>query len=497
MGYISVGNKSIESAFVGSSEVSAMYYGNTEVYGSYPIEDTTPYIFRQTADGKPVGNKCKDTIVGGTIAWNQLVDESTKTISTATATLNNGIWTFSGTTTAARSAIFVPDINIANHIIYIIQDSDIPGTQWVARDMTNATNIKISSRGYAFGSAIIQVPSSCDTFRFYGNVANSTIFNGETSYIQAYDLTQMFGIDIAQYVYNLEVANTEGVAWFKKLFPKDYYSYNSSALLSVNTSAHITTGFNQYDYSTGQAVLLGQRQYQITGTYTSVSYIDISGNSEILTVDASGYFTPANNGILTVIGGNSSDTCVHLVRNGERDGQYEPCIKHEYPLDISLELRGIPKLDASNELYYDGDLYESDGTVTHRYGIVDLGSLIWSDGGIFNTARLTNVKIPSSTNVVANIISTNYVAKARSAADNTGDIAINTDGKVYVRITGSTPSGYLVYELATSSEETATPFTNPQVVNGWGTEQYVDYAESQGTRDVAIPVGHTTFYKGQ
>ena len=48
-----------------------------------------------------------------------------------------------------------------------------------------------------------------------------------------------------------------------------------------------------------------------------------------------------------------------------------------YALDSSLTLRGIPKLDASNNLYYDGDEYESDGTVTRKYGIVDLGTLTW------------------------------------------------------------------------------------------------------------------------
>ena len=53
---------------------------------------------------------------------------------------------------------------------------------------------------------------------------------------------------------------------------------------------------------------------------------------------------------------------------------------------------------------------------------------------------------------------------------------------------------YLVYELATPTEETATGFTSPQVVDADGTEQYVDYGVAQSTRDVAIPVGHETDY---
>ena len=53
---------------------------------------------------------------------------------------------------------------------------------------------------------------------------------------------------------------------------------------------------------------------------------------------------------------------------------------------------------------------------------------------------------------------------------------------------------YLVYELYTPTSETADAFINPQIVDARGTEEYVDYAESQGTRDVAIPVGHNSKY---
>ena len=105
-----------------------------------------------------------------------------------------------------------------------------------------------------------------------------------------------------------------------------------------------------------------------------------SGGSEAIIPDADGLFTPSCNGELTVTGGDDSTTCVHLVWSGYRNGEYEPYTKHSYPLDSDLVLRGIPKLDASNNLYFDGDIYESDGTVKRRYGIVDLGTLSWSAG---------------------------------------------------------------------------------------------------------------------
>jgi hypothetical protein len=47
---------------------------------------------------------------------------------------------------------------------------------------------------------------------------------------------------------------------------------------------------------------------------------------------------------------------------------------------------------------------------------------------------------------------------------------------------------YLVYELATPTTETADAYQNPQICDGYGTEEYVD------ERAVAIPVGHETEY---
>jgi hypothetical protein len=53
---------------------------------------------------------------------------------------------------------------------------------------------------------------------------------------------------------------------------------------------------------------------------------------------------------------------------------------------------------------------------------------------------------------------------------------------------------YLIYELATPTTLSASPYTNPQETAVGGTEEFVDYLVEQGTRDVAIPVGHQTEY---
>ena len=80
--------------------------------------------------------------------------------------------------------------------------------------------------------------------------------------------------------------------------------------------------------------------------------------------------------------------------------------------------------------------------------------------------------------------------------------AINQAGSVYVKDSRYTASDltdghaswlegvYLVYELATPTTESADPFQSPQIVDDWGTEEYI--VTEQG--GVAMPVGHETQY---
>ena len=53
----------------------------------------------------------------------------------------------------------------------------------------------------------------------------------------------------------------------------------------------------------------------------------------------------------------------------------------------------------------------------------------------------------------------------------------------------------MLLKKTTPTTEQLTPFTNPQETAVGGTEEFVDYAKEQGTRDVAVPVGHNTQYK--
>lgn len=400
-------------------------------------EDNTPYNFRTSGGSIDIGDRETDMLVGGTVNWNQLAKEYANPFIASGVTItfnsNTGVFEFSGENNASYFGFCANVSLIAGHKYYM-----------ASRIVANPNNLSFN---YSLLNANVKIPIGTEAFcgvsnsitsgLGFENITLNSDFDGLKLIAQLFDLTAMFGSTIADYIYSLETATAgAGVAWFRKLFPKPYYAYNAGELMSVNTSAHNTVGFNAYDPATGTAKLVGGMQYQITGTYTAVSY----STGETITIDSGGYFTPMANGTLTVTGGNDSDTCVHLVWDGERDGEYEEYVKHSYPLDSSLTLRGIPKLDASNNLYCDGDTYESDGTVTR-----------------------------------------NTILRAYQSGDESLANAI-TDG-----------TNTVVYS-ANASTETADTFVNPQIVNDFGTEEYVDYAVSQGDRDVSIPVGHETQY---
>lgn len=495
------------------------------------VEDNEPYLFRPTGGSSDVGNRAYlDRIVGGTVAWNQQLKlDKVNNNNGITASLNNdGSITINGTATS-DAYILIDSRNSfkldENHkYLYKGCPSGGSGTGYFLGDSW-------TSMGRDYGKGTIFTATS-GTFQPSIVVRKGNTVSNLTFKPSLFDLTKMFGSTIADYIYSIEQSQAgAGVAWFKKLFPKDYYPYNAGELLSVEgLQRHDTVGFNQWDEewevgdistSTGEDATATNRirskgfihclpnvQYCFTASDESLGtallpffydadkqFISVGSWSNVQNVQA----TPQNCHYMrfkesaTYGTTYNHDICINL-SDPSRNGEYEPYEKHSYPLDSSLTLRGIPKMDASNNLYYDGDEYTSDGKVKRKYGVVDLGTLKWTyDIGGFKTS-ISGRKYVSADGKINYVLPLSYTYQYELTDDKT--ISFSTVG-TKIRIKDSSyattdafkaaMSGVmLVYELATPTTETAEPFQFTQIIDDFGTEEFV----STGI----VPVGHKTRY---
>lgn len=454
--------------------------GQTEqIIATEAITDTEPYIYRKTGGPNDVGDRVYDTLVGGSVVWNQLV-------------------------ASGATEVTVPN----GHKYY----ANINGTK---------------SIGASTGTAI--------------SINDSTKDN-------VIDLTAALTPTIADYIYTLETANAgDGVAWFRKYFPGIYYGYCEPHFEHVQTSAKATVGFNQWDEQwenggidengnnvTASGRLRSKNHIPAFPETVYFMHIDSSiypatwyglffydGNKHFISTTTTSsadrtFTTPVGTRYIRFHlndywGGKAytSGICINL--HGDRDGEYEPYRKRTYPIEPKV-LRGVPKLDSANRLYFDGDVYQHDGTVTRRYGIVDLGTLTYNKQG--STSEYPygyfHCGIPGKKGGMTNFVVEGYTVVPtygeqkgsvgdKTVAGSPGNTSVFFINAVYASYTveqiKSAMSGvYLIYELATETTETAEPFQSPMVVDPLGTEEFVDYGVEQGTRDVSIVVGHSSEY---
>lgn len=411
---------------LGNQATSYQPYQGTTYTSTFPkykqqvTQDKTPYVTKDIGD--TYADTLTENLVGGTIAWNQLVRPNKPTFTYNGVTITNngdGTFTFSGTANATGSDAICYTILFQQSHKYILlckgASNDLRFYDGYGADGYDIGNGKIVYWNRASANGYV-----------YFNVTSGITYNVKVTPMLI-DLTQMFGTTIADYIYSLEQATEgAGVAWFKQLFPNDYYEYNSGALISVNASAHVIK--------------------------------DADGN-----------------------------------------------VLHTYPLDSDLVLRGIPKLDANNKLYYDGDVYEPNGSVTRKYGIVDLGSLTYNNANnnlFYCSDAIPNFKTVANWRVVANMACARYTVTYGDDTAAGTDKTISAYGvqpRVFIKDTAYNDSTslktslsgvYLVYELATPTTEQADPFEENQTIVSNGIEEYT--VTEQG--DVEMPVGHDSTY---
>lgn len=511
-----------------------------QLLGTVFIEDDEPYHFRTSGGSIDIGDREYDEIVGGSIVWNQMMQNGNFESA-------NGWRSNSRITVADNTAIIIGAVEGSSNVSLYREDADIVSDHkylsivsvWCDNANTFRTrypliggDVSVNANEWKTIANVRIASDEIDRPSPFGVIANS-IADATYKYknFMLFDLTQMFGSEIADYIYNLDVATPgAGVAWFRKYFPKDYYEYNAGELMHVSDlQSHDTVGFNLWDEewevgyydengnpvaSTAQIrsknfihVIPGVEYYTKMSSHRFCYYTadkTFIGRSDLYDSKNHLFVVPDNCAYIkfhTDIAGGTyqNDICINLSWDGERDGEYEPYVKHSYPLDSSLTLRGIPKLSTGGKLYYDGDHYKSDGTVERRYGIVDLGTLEWEYQESFvrfkSTTSLPQKALSTSANLICAIYEGN--TKAYKDTDRTDKI-ICTDQ--YSRglllrdssytdaasLKASLSGVYMVYELAEPTTEEAQPFQSPQIVDDFGTEEYVTSS--------IVPVGHTTQY---
>lgn len=419
--------------------------------------DSTPYLYRESGGGVEVGKVEEDSIVGGTVAFNQLVQNGnfanasgwSATRGKLSVSDNIGSYTsteIGGGALQNRLEGRLPVIPKGHRVMLIASVKPAHTTTFrcqvragangamtplkTASNVTGGAWTEISGIG-SFDNDISGSNSNKEIWLALEETASNGYAVGDVDQfknIQIFDLTQMLGTSVADYIYSLEQSSTgAGVAFFRKLFPKDYYEYNTGELLSVEgVSAHVMR--------------------------------DADDN---------------------IIG--------------------------SYPLDSSITLRGIPKL--SDGLYFDGDTYEADGTVTRKYGIrVFDGSETWTERSAQGSyvyqdksfVALNEQTQTTNKNLISNTYPSETWSASRSGLQSTDKVvSLYFYQGLHIRDTSfadvTALKEYLsqhpitvVYELATPTTESAEPYESIQKVSKYGTEEYV----STGI----VPVGHVTKY---
>lgn len=457
-----------------------------QINTSVRANDKTPYLFRTSGGSVDIGDReYANGIVGGTIAWNQLCN---------------------GSSVAVQSG----------HKYYLLKGG-------------------VASVGSSSGSAITGLTSGTDMVidltQLFGSTIADYIYSLETA-------TAGAGVNFFKKLFpNMDAEYTwldaGGTSHTQKL-----RDFQAGILQSVSgLQSHDMTGFNQFDKSTATANSTINATGGITsGSYYVSDFIKVVPNTDYYIKDVetianarSLVFYDYDKNLVSIetVSGSASEhaksfvkhipnnvhnirivvnpsyidtACINLAWDNSRNGEYEPYEKHSYPLDSDITLRGLFKLDANNNLYADGDIYPPSGEVSRKYGEMTVSA----DNVTSVSTSSTGIKYASidatghyNSNGSLNVLSTRGYKPCNNVPSDSGWIRL-VGNVIYVYDNALTDLATaknllngmgVVYEKTTPTTETADPYTSPQIVNDFGTEEYVI-----SDNVFAVPVGHDTDY---
>lgn len=391
-------------------------------------ENVEPYNFRATPKCGHIERLKK--VVGASVAFNQLVSNAlgSTIIDGITITKKaNGKYDISGTAQANTNI----DFNQANMPLRAGGVYAMSGCPAGGSNTTYAFGI--GGLMLDFGNGAVFKNTNNYEVGFPALAIKSGVSVNFTDVTpQLTDLTLALGSTIADYVYSLEQATAgSGVAWLKQHFPKMFGQYNA---------------------------------------YDAGSIRSVEGVSAHITKDA------------------------------------DENVLGSYPLDNSLTLRGTLKIQNGN-LYADGDEYEADGSVSRKWGYVvfdgsnDEAWAKYGSGSASAFAMVIDVsnRFEYRTNIDEYLLCDKL--KVISPSETWGNfdkwISASSNNSIICGIQSITTveawRSYLAsnpivvqYRLAAPTTETADPFTENQICEAGGTEEFVSTS--------IVPIGHETEY---
>lgn len=159
---------------------------------------------------------------------------------------------------------------------------------WNQQVDTSTSSVTLTS-GHKFATKVN------GTYSIVSGTGQSLAVTGGTD--EVFDLTKMLGSTLADQIYNMEQSQAgSGVAYFRKLFPLDYYSYESGKLLNFNgEGAKGKNLLNDADsdlvnvpisvYANTDSKLVAQMNGLKEGTYTLTIRYKVDSISEHVTND--------------------------------------------------------------------------------------------------------------------------------------------------------------------------------------------------------------------
>ena len=241
------------------------------------------------------------------------------------------------------------------------------------------------------------------------------------------------------------------------------YSMDWGNQFSVNDATNIENGTNKK-----LSVSDGLLTVTATGAVSSTVIVTSSALSSVIenaTLPAGIYSFSVSDFSATVTGAILDSIKLRITTNGV-DAEYSrntPIILTSESTIKSITASTALQWNSGNTIQfritidsavYGGSLDVVTGQLTVDMAIVDLGTLTWVRSGADyygSSDALPNVKTPPNGGIVVNAVCSSYIVTASNnvSAGRVNGIGVRPNGMLYATYNGASPTGYLVYELAT------------------------------------------------